>query len=197
MEARRKAVHCDENCRPMLRLAQLKLGADAVVIWAKNFPLSRQHITARNRFIGSKLFGNRCRGMRALAWSQVKKNGDSVSVAPIVATVITAIFPAIFPAIFASIFAAFLAATVHLAIARCIHILVPVMPHEINRACAGVVPVAVAAPVAVVSGWDAQIDRRQIAITPFDENRLAVVNPGLIDAANFQMPVEAWLSHAD
>src|SRR5688572_5692525 len=114
------------------------------------------------------------------------------TVAPVVAAITTAIMPVI-PAIIAPV------ARMPLAIARRVHVPVPVIPYEIHRPSAGVVPAAVAFPVTRVAGRDDQIDRRRIPVAALDDHRLAVdePRPAIVAVSDIQLSVEAGLAHAD
>ena len=78
-----------------------------------------------------------------------------------------------------------------------IYIVVPMVLHKEHRLAAGVVFVAVFAPMFGVAGRDAQIDRRAVHWYPIDHSGLAIDHLWLRIPADLESTIKAWLSDAD
>src|SRR5690349_7096887 len=86
-----------------------------------------------------------------------------------------------------------------LAIARRVHVPVPVIANEVHRTSASVVPPAVILPATCVARRNDQVDWRRRPVTALDHHWLAVDEPRatVVNVADIQLPVETGLAHAE
>src|SRR5882724_1823891 len=83
-------------------------------------------------------------------------------------------------------------------IARHIHILVPVVTHEINRPAAGAVLAAMLGPVLGVAGRNAQVEwRPMLDGDVLDDHRVAVDHAWLRKITDVDLPIESRLADVD
>ncbi len=105
---------------------------------------------------------------------------------------------ALFPMVLSILIAmGFLRRTMIIQVTWYIHVVVPIVLHKEHLLAAGVVFVAVFAPMFGMAGGDAQIDRRSIHWYPIDHTGLAIYDLWLRIPADLESTIKAWLPDAD